>query len=151
MCTKFDPKYGNRALRVLKYLNCLHELCVTATAAAPTVDHADKWAKSSFQTITNFRLFLEHQHAPVPFTFTVSLTHISPSCTPLWRGALQLENLCYREVPSVSAVIQIDLNLEIHLSKHWKSRDNVLAPSNTFSITSSTHKGAIWTLTLIVH
>ncbi len=31
----------------LKYLNCLHELCVTAAAAAPTADRVDKWATST--------------------------------------------------------------------------------------------------------
>lgn len=34
---------GDWALRVLNFLNCLHELCVTATAAAPTADSDDKW------------------------------------------------------------------------------------------------------------
>ncbi len=40
-------------------------MCVTATAAAPT---ADGVGQTSLTTITIFPLFLEHWHAPVPFT-----------------------------------------------------------------------------------
>lgn len=39
---KFWRKLQQLALKVLKYLNCLHELCVTAGAAAPTADGAGK-------------------------------------------------------------------------------------------------------------
>lgn len=37
----FDTNSNDQAVQVLKYLNCLHELCVTATAAAAAaVDRA---------------------------------------------------------------------------------------------------------------
>lgn len=54
--TIFDTNCSNQTLMVLKYLNCLHELCVTRTAAAVTAACVDKRAKS------------EHLHAPVTFT-----------------------------------------------------------------------------------
>lgn len=41
----FDINYSCGALRLLKYLNHLHELCVTVTAAAATAGHADEQAK----------------------------------------------------------------------------------------------------------
>lgn len=39
----FEANCSNQALRVLKYLNCLHELC----AAAATADRVGEWAKSA--------------------------------------------------------------------------------------------------------
>lgn len=44
----FGANYGNQAT-VLKYLNCLFELHVTATAALLTADPVGKWAKSADQ------------------------------------------------------------------------------------------------------
>ncbi len=54
----------------------LYELCVTAS----TSDHVGKKAKSAGETtITNFLLFLKHQHAPCPFPrHTVSWPRVSP-------------------------------------------------------------------------
>ena len=72
----FDANCSNHRLTVLKYLNCLHEVCVTRTAAAVTAACVDKRAKS------------EHLHAPVTFT---SLS-IFPSC------------LCFRASPCNSSM-----------------------------------------------
>lgn len=55
---------GNWVLMVLKYLKCLHELCVTPAAAAATSDRIDKCAKTVGQgTLTNLTnlLLLEHR------------------------------------------------------------------------------------------
>lgn len=41
--TNFDADCSNRSLRVLKYF--LHELSLTASAAAATAERVDKWAK----------------------------------------------------------------------------------------------------------
>lgn len=51
-----DANFSNKALRVFKTFKiCLHELCVTVAAAAPTSAFCvDKWAKSVSQTMTNF-------------------------------------------------------------------------------------------------
>lgn len=58
---------ANGRLQLL-YHNHLHELCVAATAAAPTTD-CDKGPNQRLNY--NFLWFSEHQHAPVPLT-----THI---------------------------------------------------------------------------
>lgn len=44
----FETNSNDQAVRVLKYLNCLHELCVTATAAAAAVDRA--WERIEFNS-----------------------------------------------------------------------------------------------------
>ena len=43
----FGANYSNLVLKLLKYLNCFHQVCVTATAAAPTADRVNKLAKSA--------------------------------------------------------------------------------------------------------
>lgn len=54
---------------VLKYLICFHGLCVTAADAAQAAHHDQT-------TITIFLLFLEHQHATVPFTSHIFVSHL---------------------------------------------------------------------------
>lgn len=80
----FDTNCRYEALRLLKYLNCLHELRVTA--AAPAAECVDKRAKSSGQTkMSNFLLFLGHKLAPVSFT---SRSILCLACLPpSWGGA----------------------------------------------------------------
>lgn len=59
----FEANCDSQALMVFKYFNHLHELSVTATAAAPTADRVGERAKSAGQTtITNFLLFLGVPH-----------------------------------------------------------------------------------------
>ena len=75
------PLLNTGCCGALKYLNCLHELCVTVTAVAPTADHDDKRAKSMANlTLSLYAVSL------------VSLPHISPSA-PLCNSRHAIENL----------------------------------------------------------
>lgn len=72
----------------LKYLNCLHELCVTASATAATADCVGKRTKWAGQaTMTNLPLYL-HQHTCA--SHSVSLP-VFPS-VPAYNSALNLCN-----------------------------------------------------------
>ena len=62
MVARIVADLRNRALRVLKYLNSLHALCITVTGAAPAADHVEKQGHT---TMTNSQWFLEHQHGSV--------------------------------------------------------------------------------------
>lgn len=55
--TIFDAIYTNGAQRVLKYINILHELCVTAIAAAATADCVGKEDKLKLLWLLGLTLF----------------------------------------------------------------------------------------------
>lgn len=77
----FDANFGYQVPWVLKYLNCLHKLCVTVTATGATVDPDGEQAKSAGKTtITNLLLFVEHERVPVTFTLRIIFaSHLSLS------------------------------------------------------------------------
>lgn len=70
----------HHALRILKYINCLHELCVTATAAPVILTVLVNWPNSSqIHELTSFYFYC---HTPFPFTWCSIFASSLPFCWP---------------------------------------------------------------------
>lgn len=98
----FEANCSNRVPRVLTYFNCLIWLCITFTAAVPTVAHVDKWAKSvgSHPLKSNIKIFHGFYIYFLHIFFSVYNEQENKTRFPICINVPSRERILYLTVPT---------------------------------------------------